>query len=210
MTPFIAQERALERAFEVVHGRPRALEGVVLDGSTDPIILDEALKLAGLRAPHAPILEAYLGFLEEEAAALRTGGVLPGVAELLAALEDRRDVARGLVTGNIEPGAFVKLRRFGLERAFRFGGYGSDTPERSEMVRLAVERSGARSGAPVVLIGDTPNDIRAARANGALSIAVATGHRYGRDELAALEPDMLLDDLSIGAGLLDQVMARLG
>src|SRR5207253_2506415 len=121
----------------------------------------------------------------------------PGVRRLLYFL-NRRAVPVGLVTGNLTRIGWKKMERAGLRHYFRFGVFAEMAPNRTALARMAIERARHRAwiqaGARVSLIGDAPSDIIAARENGARSIAVHTGIST-REELAALSPDMLLEDL---------------
>lgn len=137
---------------------------------------------------------------------LRQGRVLPGVALLLERLATREDVALGLLTGNVREGARLKLEFFRLFHYFRFGGFGDLHPERDDVAREALDAARSHlgdglSGEDVVVIGDTPLDVRCARAIGAVAVAVATGG-HTRDELAAARPDLVCDDLSSPGELL--------
>lgn len=130
----------------------------------------------------------------------RQGRVLPGVAELLDRLAGRPDVAVGLLTGNIREGARIKLEYYQLMHHFAFGGFGDVHPDRDDVARAALadahrHLNGSLVEQKVWVIGDTPNDIRCARAVGVRVAAVATGFSSAV-ELAALKPDLLLDDLS--------------
>lgn len=140
----------------------------------------------------------------------KQGHVLPGVVELLDRLTARGDVPLGLLTGNIALGAEKKLQYFGLDHYFAFGSFGDDHPERDDIARAAVEithghltavaaANGHAAPRPEELrftvIGDTPHDVKCARAIGATAVAVATGG-VDRETLARTEPDLLLDDLS--------------
>lgn len=132
----------------------------------------------------------------------RRGRALPGAAPLLARLAARREVIQSLLTGNIAPNARVKLAPFGLDRFVDFdvGAYGSDHRVRGELVAIArtrAERKHSLRLAPdaVVLVGDTPLDIAAARHGGARAVGVATGP-YGPAELEAAGADAVLADLS--------------
>jgi phosphoglycolate phosphatase-like HAD superfamily hydrolase len=121
------------------------------------------------------------------------------VAELVPRLAEDPRVVLGLVTGNIETGARLKLDHFGLWDRFRVGAFGSDDRDRDRLPPIAVERARELTGRSfvgeeVVVVGDTPADVRCARAAGAIAIAVATGPP-GRHPLAASEPDFLLDSL---------------
>ncbi len=152
-------------------------------------------------AEHLP---ALLEQLAEKLAARREliaaeGRAYPGVPETLAALHEADGVINSLLTGNLEANAAVKVSAFGLDRwlDFEAGAYGSDPHERrSDLVAIARERAAERYGEPtdVVLIGDTPLDVMAAREAGARAVAVATGFA-GLDALRESEPDALLQDL---------------
>jgi phosphoglycolate phosphatase-like HAD superfamily hydrolase len=135
--------------------------------------------------------------------------VLPGIADLLEHLAGREQTAVGLLTGNLRRGARAKLGHFDLHRHFAFGGFGDHHWERDDVAREAWgvvhERfNGSVTPDRVWVIGDTPLDVQCARAIGARVAAVATGW-HDREELAASAPDLLLDDLSDAAPLLDRV-----
>jgi phosphoglycolate phosphatase-like HAD superfamily hydrolase len=125
-------------------------------------------------------------------------------------LAQSADVVLGLVTGNIEEGARIKLLPTGLWPHFRIGAYGSDHMDRRRLPSLAARRAHALVGhafAPtdVVVIGDTPHDIDCARAFGAVAIAVSTG-QYTRAALLAEHPDHLFDDLADVERVLETVL----
>jgi phosphoglycolate phosphatase len=191
---------SLERALEIERGWSAALEGVILDGRTDPLIVSDAFAAHGealSRGTFERVAARYTQCLEAAFTSFDEGRVLPGVFELLDLLDREPRLAVGLVTGNIEAAAKLKLEHFGLGERFTFGAYGSDGAERAALVELACQRSGLCGREPwVLVIGDTPSDVAAAKACGASSVAVATGHLYGAAELAASEPSCLLDDLS--------------
>jgi phosphoglycolate phosphatase len=187
---------AFEEAFEAVVGR--APEQVDYAGRTDHQI---ALSMLNGSSEHLPaVLEQLVVKLAERKAAIATEGhVYPGVPATLAALHDADGVINSLLTGNLEANAAVKVGAFGLERwlDFEAGAYGSDPHERrSDLVAIARERAAARYGEPaaVVLVGDTPLDVLAAREAGARAVAVATGFAEV-EAIRASEPDALLDDL---------------
>jgi len=131
----------------------------------------------------------------------RCGGrVLPGVNELLVQFSSAAEVALGLLTGNVQAGARIKLEHFDLYRYFSFGGFGDDHHDRNAVAQTALTAARAANDGNVSeeriwVIGDTPLDIRCARAIGAQVLAVATGV-HPRDELEEAQPDVLLDDLS--------------
>jgi phosphoglycolate phosphatase-like HAD superfamily hydrolase len=152
----------VERAFVERDGRRDAVARIAFGGMTD-----RATCRRGLAA------------LEEELRASRTARVLAGIeAALVAAVA--AGCAVGLGTGNIEPGARLKLGRAGIAERFAFGGYGRDSEVCSELLRVGAERGARAVGAPVeacrvVVIGDTLKDVAAAHAMGAECLAVATG-----------------------------------
>jgi phosphoglycolate phosphatase len=175
--------RAVERAFHRAHGRPDACSLVRFDGMTDRSITRLGLEAIGVAPSDESIdqlLATYLAELREELlqSAPDAYRVHPGVAEVLAACAEPH-VALGLGTGNILEGARLKLEHVGLYQYFGFGGFGSDHELRVELIRIGAERGAQRLGKPlsecrVVVIGDTPKDIDAARGIGAESIGVGT------------------------------------
>jgi phosphoglycolate phosphatase-like HAD superfamily hydrolase len=126
--------------------------------------------------------------------------VLPGIAELVQALAADRLVTVGLLTGNVEEGARIKLAPTGLWPLFAVGAFGSDSAHRPDLPAVAVSRAerltrAAFVGKDIVIVGDTPADIQCGEHLGVSAVAVATG-RYTRDELAVHIPDHLFDDFS--------------
>lgn len=196
-----AGKAALEEGLAEEFGVRDALAQLSLSGRTDTAIVRDTLRLAGLDVTpenHRRVLTAYLRRLPDCLRRLQ-GAVLPGVAELLARLARRSNARLGLLTGNIREGARVKLGHFGLADYFVAGGYGDLHHDRDDVAREALTAMEAHVGGALTLdrvwvIGDTPLDVRCARAIGARAVAVATGW-HDRAELAACQPDVLLDDL---------------
>jgi phosphoglycolate phosphatase-like HAD superfamily hydrolase len=201
-----AGRRAVHRALEDVFGAPPP-EGHEFDGKTDPQIVRELMQLAGVahddidgRLEHA--LERYVELLHTELGDLeRHDHVLPGIRELLDALDARDDVLLGLLTGNVLPGAVAKLTAVGIDASrFKVGAFGSDHANRPELPAIARQRAEALlghqiPGSDVVVIGDTPADMGCGRGIGARAIGVATG-RYSVGDLRACGPAAVFDDLS--------------
>ncbi len=198
-----AGRAALQSALEAVYGTAGPIEGYYFHGKTDPQIVVELMSGAGIAAEEIArrlpsMWPVYLEALRRELEARRAAGRitrLPGVTELLAALGGRDDIALGLLTGNIEEAARLKLAAAGITLAFDVGGFGSDSEDRSEIARIAIERS-RRSAEPeaFVVVGDTPEDVACARAVNARAVAVATG-RHGVAELEAAGADAVFEDL---------------
>jgi phosphoglycolate phosphatase-like HAD superfamily hydrolase len=214
-----AGHRALTHCFREIFAIENALEGVRLHGQTDPQILMDALEKAGLdveasRQRLAILESTYFERLELEIKGAPSARLMPGVSALLAELSACDGVHLGLVTGNFERGARIKLSRFDLNRYFAVGGFGSDSIQRRELVPIAIERAQRRFDVrfereDVFVIGDTERDIDCGRSAGARTIAVATGGMT-LDELAGSAPDHLLTDLSDTAHVLSLLIGRLG
>lgn len=137
----------------------------------------------------------------------RPGQVLPGVRELISGLRNTPRVALGLLTGNVREGARRKLSHYALDEHFSFGGFGDTHPDRDDVAREAIAAARAHcqaeiAGDQVWVIGDTPLDIRCARAIGARVIAVATG-AFTVDELHPFQPDVVVQDLAQTLELLE-------
>ena len=192
-----AMEAVLQRDF----GANRPVVGIATAGRTDRAITADLLTFCEVPTDELTrerFLAAYLAELPLHLAR-QQGVVLPGVRELLSALAGREDVVIGLLTGNFAEGARVKLAHFELHHHFAFGGYGDHHPDRDDVARVARELVRERHphvvDERVWVIGDTPADIRCARAIGAKVLAVATGI-YAAAELEPHAPDVLLQDLS--------------
>ena len=126
---------------------------------------------------------------------------MPGIEELLPRLAEQ-GVLLGLVTGNIEAAAQIKLARADLNRFFAFGGYGSDSRDRTELTKKALERGGDVAGAPLdlattIAVGDTPRDVNAGHGAGIRVVGVATGS-YCVEELREAGADWAIADVTDG------------
>jgi phosphoglycolate phosphatase len=203
--------RAMNRACEEIVGSADALDGIPVAGRTDWIILQDALARLGRdldRDLFDRLREQYVHNLRGEILQPGKGfnGALPGVPELLDALDGRDGVFLGLLTGNFESGARIKLERYDLWRYFRCGAFGDDAADRNALVPVAVARASA-CGVPalpssdVIVVGDTPHDVACAKAAGALSIGVATG-TFTAAELRACGAAEVFDTLSDTADVL--------
>ena len=136
---------------------------------------------------HLTAITAELLHLSDDIVVSEQYRVLPGAEQTLAALAEA-GVMLGLVSGAMEGAARTKLVPANLNRFFIFGAYGSDSPDRAELTRLAIEKAARLHSrltpSQVFVVGDTPRDIDAAAAAGAVSVGVATG-KYSVDELVA-------------------------
>jgi len=197
-----AGSRSLNRAMEDLLGIPNGFREVNFAGKTDLQIIREGLGKFDLLDRddllHS-LLDRYLGYLRTEVATGR-GHVKEGVKDLLVHLQDLRGVYLGLLTGNVETGARLKLNTFGLNRFFPVGGFGDDSEDRNLLLPFAVKRLLDSECITVnyedcVVIGDTPSDVECAQVHGASSIAVATG-AYSLDQLKKTTADLVLSDLS--------------
>ncbi len=211
---------AFETAMQAVFGTAGPIDGHDFSGKTDPQIARELLRLAGLDDPDidgglASLWEVYLGELESRLPS-RPMTVLPGVPEVLQSLAGHGEVALGLLTGNILPGACLKLDLAGLLGHFPdggsgpVGGYGSDSEIREELTALAITRAGAHwktrfSPESVVVVGDTPRDVACGRLGGTRTVAVATG-RYDEEALTRAGADAVLPDMGRLEGTLAAIL----
>jgi phosphoglycolate phosphatase len=189
-----AARRAFHRALLEVFGTAGAITGHPFDGKTDPQIARELLTDAGLPSAmvdrQLPAL--WPVYLRELAIELSQPGhsttLYPGVTELLDALAQQPETALvGLLTGNIQPGAELKLASVRLGGRFAVGAFGSDGERRDALPAVAVARAKqlcgtAFHGEAIVIIGDTPHDVTCGRSLGVRSIGVATGS-YDRSAL---------------------------
>jgi phosphoglycolate phosphatase-like HAD superfamily hydrolase len=197
-----AGTRSMSLAFEELFGIPNGFAGLTMAGRTDPAIIRDGFSRHGLDSGdghYARYEAAYLRHLEREIFSSPNRRVMPGIVEILTAL-DGSHITVGLLTGNMEAGARIKLQAMGLWHYFMLGAYGSDNDDRNRLLGVAMRRYERQHGKQiepqeVIVVGDTPKDIECSKPFGALSVAVATGP-YKSEELAAHAPDHLFDDLS--------------
>jgi phosphoglycolate phosphatase-like HAD superfamily hydrolase len=192
---------ALVHGVRRVTGMETTTEGIPVQGMLDPDIVTVMLRRTGMpgariRAAMPEVLRASERYYLRVCPALHDKHC-PGVATLLERLR-RRGLLLGLVTGNLQRIGWRKLDRAGLRDYFRYGAFAEMAKTRAGLVKLAIREARSRGwivrGAPVSLIGDAPQDIEAARANGIRIISVQTGITPVAD-LEALKPDILLRDL---------------
>jgi phosphoglycolate phosphatase len=197
-----AGQLAMERALAKVCGLTCINGDIPAAGRTDRAITSDLFALHdvdGSDATWEAFQAEYARQLPLSLAEL-DGRVLPGIRELLGELSTRGDVALGLLTGNFRSGADLKLRHYQIDHHFAFGGFGDEHHDRDDVARVALRdaiRHLQREIATdrVWVIGDTPADVRCARAIGARAVAVATGI-FTHAELVGTSPDHLFHDFS--------------
>ena len=196
-----AGSRALKRTFAETLGLDGALDGIPIAGRSDSWIVAAGLEAKGRGVDGAALEEFKSAYVERLSEELERGGafLLPGVETLLAALAERGGAVLGLGTGNFRLAAEAKLSKVGIWQYFADGGFGDDAADRAELLAAGVERLSDARRADVIVIGDTPHDISAARAIGAKVMAVKTGYA---DPSELTTADWLLDDLSDTASAL--------
>jgi phosphoglycolate phosphatase-like HAD superfamily hydrolase len=187
------------------------------DGKTDKQIVRDVMRLEGHSDEHIDsqmerLIEIYLEGLREGAkSGMFNVRPLDGVVELLDALEPRKDVVLGLLTGNVEAGARTKLIAAGINPdRFLVNAFGSDHEHRPELPAIAQKRASEKLGLNIpgdriVVIGDTPADIACGRALGAKAIGVASGH-YTVEQLREHDPYAVFPSLKDTAGLLESIV----
>lgn len=197
-----AGERALVLSLEQEFGIADRLTWLEWAGRTDLWIARKILEHHGI-SPSPEMIKRFLeGYLAAVGEAMMNprARVLPGVREVLKIVSDHAEVVQGLLTGNLERGAKIKLSHFDLWKYFAFGAYADDSETRDLLGPHAIRRAATHHKIPfapdrVVVIGDTPHDIACGRAVGARTVAVATG-KFSADALRGFNPDVVLSDLS--------------
>ena len=192
---------ALSHAVKMVFGIDATTEGVPVAGMLDrdiltAMLLRERISLRRIRREMPRLVNESELVYQRTCPDLRAK-VCPGVRGLLYKLS-RRGIPASLVTGNFSSIGWKKMERAGLRHYFAYGAFAEMAADRTGLVKIAVQHA-RRQGwiqkhSPIALLGDHPNDIRAAKANGVRSIAVATGI-VGEDELAQHRPDLLVEDM---------------
>jgi phosphoglycolate phosphatase len=191
-----------QRALEELFGMPVDVGELPGSGISDPQLARMLFKDVTGRDPStrelAQLLARRLNYLPEAVAQAEGYVVKPGAPELLGRL-GRDGYLLGVATGAVEAAAHIELARGDLGRHFTFGGYGSDSADRVELTRVALERAGIVVGrqlnqSEALVVGDSPDDVQAARGAGAVAVGVASG-RFNADQLREAGAEFVLGSL---------------
>ena len=203
------------RALQETYGVKIAWEDFRGFGRTDSQVMGELLALAGIDGPSVAnkldqAKRLYLTYLSDMIQGPEHVDIMPGILLLLKHLKERPECMMGIITGNFEAAARVKLSSHGLEGYFACGAFGDDSSDRNELARLAVSRATIGSGsdmsrARTFVIGDTMHDVRCGKAINATTIAVGTG-AVDRQKLLRENPDHFFEDLSDTQKILDLLL----
>ncbi len=207
---------AMQKALGQIFGSP-GNPSYRYDGKTDKQIVREVMRMEGHSDAHIDsrmekLVQVYLEGLREAAKSGKFNiRPLDGIPEILDALEERDDVILGLLTGNVEPGARIKLKAAGIDPdRFKINAFGSDHEHRPELPAIARRRAGESlgielAGERLVVIGDTPADIECGRSLGARAIGVASGH-YTVEQLQAHRPYAVFPSLADTGKVLETIV----
>ena len=192
---------------QTVFGTAGCLPDLVVSGMTDLQIVEESLRGEGITREHISAQKDQLRicYIAEMKRAIREGAhvieAIPGAREALEAVHNHPRYRSGLLTGNIEPAAHLKVESAGLAEFFTLpGAFGDESFDRRDLPAKAAQRINEHLAVRLepeqfIVIGDTPNDVACARHFGARVVSVATGRMHSADDLQACNPDALLSDL---------------
>ena len=193
--------RALDLAMKDLFAIENAFRGITLAGRTDTQIIKDGLRKHALSEDDmiGAVIHAYLRYLSREIHNDKRH-VKPGIHEILAELQTLHHLSTGLLTGNLEKGARIKLEPFGLNEYFASGAFGSDDEDRNKLLPVAVNRFETLSQKKIkisecIIVGDTPRDVECAHIHGALCVGVATGS-YSYKALVEAGADSVVEDLT--------------
>jgi len=196
--------RSIEHALSDVAGRPVSASGVPFAGRTDPAIARDMLAGSGVSTDEMESIVAEglrrYGQLVEAALLDSPVTVLPGVEAVLDRLAAESSIQLALLTGNLRPSAYAKLRSGHLDHFFPFGAFGSDDADRYRLPPVALRRAFEFSGRPYrpaecVIVGDTEHDVGCGRESGMHTVGVCTGP-HERSVLERHGADVVLEDLA--------------
>lgn len=201
---------AFSYAFKKVYNVDVDIRIINYGGMTDPDIAIQVLKKIGLNEDEImpklgscmdTIVDYFINNVKRDIIP-----ILPGVKDLLESLEGN-GILLGLITGNLEPIAWGKMKSIHIDHYFKLGGFGSDNIDRTELVKTAIEkaRNDFNFNGTTFVIGDTPRDIKAGFEADAKTIAVATG-TYSMQELKEFNPDFVFQDLKEKEEILNVIM----
>ena len=204
LSPGLTPRRALSQAIGELTGAQFEFQVSQLAGFTDPLIVQNALAKLGWSEERqngmpSRIIRRYVELLQERYPEAEDKRMWPGVPELLAFLAEHQ-ARLGIITGNVQQGARIKLAPFGLWEHFSFGVFGDDSADRNQLPRLALQKVAARFGenytpSDVIVIGDTLQDVRCAHVNG-MRCCIVLRRPEWRAEITAAQPELLLESFA--------------
>ena len=193
---------SLNLAFKEFFSVDDAFRAIRMAGKTDLQIVNEALRMHNIDSSNGNVPGFFASYVRHLEITIhdRKGHIKPGIRQALELLHVRDDIVLGLLTGNIETGAMIKLEAFGLAEFFEAGAFGENDPDRNKLLPIAVEKLREKKGIEIdysqcIVIGDTPRDVECSKPYGAYAIAVATGP-YSYDDLSGTGADAVFHDLS--------------
>ena len=209
--PGLTPRRSLAAAIQKHTGQAIEFTVPMLAGMTDPLIVTNALQQLGTpESDGLPgrILATYLDILAEHYPQANDHYLYPGVEVFLRWLGNL-PLRLGLITGNLERGAMIKLAPFGLAAYFSMGVFSSDHADRDQLPLIALEKCKARfneeySRDRVIIVGDTFRDVRCARRNGMRAIAVIR-HAERRAAIEAEKPDLIVEGFEDLTPIMDYI-----
>jgi phosphoglycolate phosphatase len=209
-----AGRRSLTKVFFQLFSMRDTFARITTAGKTDIQIIKEGLSLHGLPSGDGILASILSGYVENLKREINTAprSIMPGVVELLDGLNAMDGYWPGLLTGNIEQGARIKLGAFGLNGYFPVGAFGDDSEDRNKLLPIAIERFRKTTNVDInysdcIVIGDTPLDVECSRPFGATSIAVSTGS-YTYESLLETGADYVLRDLTRAMDLIEEFKVR--
>ncbi len=206
-----AGTRALNKSFNEIFSIPDGFQGVRMAGRTDIEIMKEGMLRHNIN-PEAKLVKRMIdGYIYHLGKEINNNGrhLKPGIKEALDYLNSMEGIYLGLLTGNLEDGARIKLEPFGINLYFPFGAFGSDDEDRNRLLPIALKKFSDIykiniKSEDTVVIGDTPRDVSCSKPFGAYSVVVSTGP-YSLEELQNSGADIVLKDLRDQKGLLDSI-----
>lgn len=196
-----AGTRSLNKAFEEILGIKNAFKNFEMAGKTDIQIVKEGLMLLGIEPSMSLVNELIASYLKNLRVEINNNSkhLKPGVKEFLEFIYYELKYPLGLLTGNVEQGARIKLEPFGLNSFFSVGAFGSDHEDRNQLLPIAKYRFSKKFNYSIefhqcIVIGDTPRDVACAKPYGAKVVAVATGP-YSIKELQKTDADIVVETL---------------
>lgn len=206
-----AGTRALNKSFNEIFSIPDGFKGVSMAGKTDIEIMKEGMFRHNINPEDKLVKKMVNGYIYHLGKEINNNGrhLKPGIKEIINKLKNVDGFYLGLLTGNLEEGAMIKLEPFGINPYFPFGAFGSDDENRNRLLPIALKKFSDiykinLKPEDSIVIGDTPRDVACSKPFGAFSVVVATGP-YSFEKLQNSGADLVLEDLRDQKRLIDSI-----